>query len=110
MSPLSSASSAGGTGGEKKLKNDSVGRALRTRRVRLVSMVGISVTARLRRVKGRTLIPLFLNLVLLRQVPLLLPLDFSTNCPVVNKIARVSDFFLINVRFLEDLVLEEFVG
>ena len=37
MSPLSIASSDGGVGGEKKLKNDSAGLALRTRRVRFVS-------------------------------------------------------------------------
>lgn len=57
----------------------------------------------------RTLIPLLLNLKLLRQILLRLPLDLRPDSLVVHEIARVADLLLVDVRLLQLLVLEVLV-
>lgn len=116
MSPFSIASSAGGVGGLKKLKNDSVGRALRTRRVLLVSVIAAIISRERwvvvkrwqeREWRGkRTLIPLLLNLKLFRQIFLRLPFDFGADGLVVHEVASIADLLLINVCLLQLCVLE----
>lgn len=55
----------------------------------------------------RTLIPLFLELKLLRQIFVLFPLDIGTDRSIVYKITRIAHFLLIQIRLLQHLVLKE---
>ena len=57
-----------------------------------------------------TFIPLLLDLELLGQVFILLPLDFGPDRTVINEIAGISHLFLIEIRFVQDFVFEVFVG
>ena len=52
---------------------------------------------------------MLLDLELLRQILLFLPLDFGTNGTIIHEISRVVDFCLVEVRLLKDLILEIFV-
>lgn len=57
-----------------------------------------------------TFIPLLFDLELFGQVFVLLPLDFGTDRTVIDKIAGVSHFLLIEIRLVQDLILKVFVG
>lgn len=114
MSPFSNASSAGATGGVKKLKKDSVGRALRTSRVRFVSASEMTVSERgqtdgKRSEIARTFVALLLDLELLGEVLVLFPLDLGADRTVVHEIARVADLLAVDIGLFEDGVLEELV-
>ena len=103
------ASSVGGTGGEKKLKKESVGLALRTRRVRFVSGRRVVRYGLINLNGNRTLIPLPLNFEFFCQILILLPLDRCAKGTVVHEVARVPDLLLVEICLLEDLVREEVV-
>ena len=97
-------------GGLKKLKKESTGRALRTRRTRFVSFELVSLQwkekdARFR----RTFISLLLDLELLRQILVFLPANFRPDCSVIDEIPRVVDLRFVQVRLLQYLVLEALV-
>lgn len=56
-----------------------------------------------------TFIPLLFDLELLGQVLVLLPLDFGTDRTVINKIASVSHFLLIEIRLVQDFIFKVLV-
>lgn len=60
--------------------------------------------------KSRTLIPLLLDLELLRQVLFLLPLDLRSDGTIVHEVTRVIDLRLVDISLLKNLILEVFVG
>lgn len=57
-----------------------------------------------------TLVPLLLDLEFLGKILLLLPFDRGPDGAIVDEIATVSDLLLIDVCFLQNLVIEEFIG
>ena len=57
-----------------------------------------------------TLVTLLLDFKLLGQVLVFLPLDLRADGAIVHEVARVADLLLVQVRLLEHLILEEFVG
>ena len=105
------ASWVGGTGGLKKLKKDSAGRALRTNRVRFVSVDGIPSVDQeeTRGYIGHTLISLLLNLELFCQILVLLPLDRRSNGTIVEEVTRIPNLFLIIISLLQLFVFKELV-
>ena len=106
-----SSSSEGGTGGEKKLKKESVGFALRTKRVRFVSdQLDYQHATRVGWWKQPTFIPLLFDLELLGQVFVLLPLDIGTVRTVIDKVASVSHLFLIEIRLVQNPILKVVIG
>jgi hypothetical protein len=53
-----------------------------------------------------TLVSLLLNLDNLGEVFVLLPLDIGAECPLVDKVACIPHLLLIDIRLLENRVLE----
>jgi hypothetical protein len=56
-----------------------------------------------------TFVSLLLDLKLLCQVLLILPLNLCPNCAVIHEIARVTDLLAVHVRLLEHVIFEIFV-
>ena len=103
-------------GGEKKLKKESTGRALRTSRVRLVSGWKKKKNVSKWNAEGtwggrktRTFISLLLNLNLLRQILIFLPLDRRPNRITINEFATIINFLPIYICLLQYFVLKEIV-
>src|ERR1700722_854747 len=106
MSELALAFSAGGAGGAKKLKNESVGTVFLMTRVCLVSggsVLGLTATKKL------TLVALLLRLDAHRQVLAGLPVDLVTLGVVVDEVAAVAVLLAVEVRLGQQLVGEELV-
>ena len=59
--------------------------------------------------KKRTLVPLLLDFEFFRQVLIFLPLDRGAKSTIVHKVTRVSNLLLIEICFLENIVLEKVV-
>ena len=59
--------------------------------------------------KALTFVSLFLDLKLLCQVLLILPLYLRPNRAVINEIARITDLLTVHVRLLEHVIFEIFV-
>ena len=94
----------------KKLKKDSVGFALRTRRVRFVSGPG-SVNGNRNRMggDGRTLIALLLDFEFLGEILVVFPFDLGPDGTIVHKVSRIANFLLVKVRLLQMIILKVLV-
>lgn len=93
------------------MKNESAGLALRTRRVRLVAKNDYEHTRRkTKSLPLLTLVALLLDLKLLGEILILLPLDLRADGTIVDKVTSIPNGGLVEVRLLEDLVFEKVVG
>ena len=60
--------------------------------------------------KKCTFISLLLNLKLLRQILILLPLNRHPNRMIINEFASIIHFLSIKIRLFQNFVLKEIVG
>ena len=58
---------------------------------------------------NRTLVPLLLDFEFFRQVLIFLPFDRGAKGTIVHKVTRISDLLLVEIGFLENIVLEKLV-